>query len=274
MVRMVTKEDLINHPEFERMGISVNQHFDFLDEKPPKNYFNTDYDISEFTPVDYGKFKPKPLVKRWTKLLDKIYVINLAKRKDRMLQAVQQLNKYSIPFERVEAIEHDKGAEGLKLTFEKLFKSCIKNGYKNVLVLEDDLDIIEPSINEVMSRVVADLPEQYDIIYLGCQLCNSPTGYYNRTLLKGVDSAFATHAAIYSLKAMKDIIKGKIEAPIDNYLVRHIQQKKNCYAVYPMLVSQIVGKSDIYSDQISLNWKPFLEGKFYEMTKHLKRTNG
>lgn len=275
MVRMVTKQDRINHPEFDKMGISENMYFDFHDNLPQNQYQNNDYDISEYTPIDYGNFLPKSKIeKKWTKYLDKIFVINLAKRKDRMLQAVQQLNKYSIPFERVEAIPHKEGAEGLKLTMEKLFKDCIKKKYQNVLIFEDDLDIIEKDINEIMKKVMANLPPNYDIIFLGCQLCNCPTGFYHKNLLKGVDSAFATHAALYSLKAMKAFVNGKPEAPIDNYIQRHIEVRGNCYAVYPMVVSQIEGKSDIYSDAKSLNWKPYLEGKFYQMTKHLPRTNG
>lgn len=276
---MVTKEDLIRYPQLIKMGVSENQHFDFQHIAPEiKGYSNSDYDITEYTPVDYGNFKPKPKVetpaKKWHKHLSKIYVINLAKRKDRMLNAVQQLNKYNIPFERVEAIEHEQGAEGLRLTMEKLFKACIKNKYENVLIFEDDLDIIEPNINEVMTKVMADLPPNYDIIYLGTQLCAMPAGFYHRNLLKGVQHAFATHAAIYSLKAMKDIVKGKMTAPIDNWITQNIQQRNLTYAVYPMLVSQIVGKSDIYSDKESIDWKQYLEGKFYEMTKHLPRTNG
>lgn len=277
MQRLVKKEDLIMYPQLHQMGVSENQHFDFSHLCPQqKGYSNSDYDISEYTPVDYGNFKPKPKepLKKWTKSLSKIYVINLAKRKDRMLNAVNQLNKYSIPFERWEAIEEENGAEGLRLTMEKLFKACIKEKYENVLVFEDDLDIIEKDINEIMSKVMSDLPPNYDIIYLGCQLCNCPSGFYNRNLLKGVDSAFATHAAIYSLKAMKDIVKGKMTAPIDNWIVGNIQQKKNCYAVYPIVASQIVGKSDIYSDKEIIDWTPYIQGKFFEMTKHLPRTNG
>lgn len=277
MQRLVKPEDKLRYPQLDKMGVSVNQLYDFANLDPQQNnYSNGDYDITEYTPIDYGNFKPKPKVekKKWTKYLDKIYVINLAKRKDRMLNAVTQLNKYSIPFERVEAIEHEQGAEGLRLTMDKLFKACIKNKHENVLVFEDDLDIIEPAINEVMQKVMEDLPPEYDIIYLGTQLCNYPSGFYNRNLLKGVHSAFATHAVIYSLKVMKEIVKQKTTAPIDNWITQHIQNRKQTYAVYPMCVSQIIGKSDIYTDKQSLDWKPYLEGKFYEMTKHLPRTNG
>lgn len=270
MVRMVTPDDLLNHPEFHRMGISVNQYFDFDERRPPNQFANPDYDISEYTPIDYGNFLPKPkAVKKWTKSVSKIFVINLAKRKDRMLQAVQQLNRYSIPFERVEAVENEKGAEGLKLTMEKLFKSCIKKKYESVCVFEDDLNVIEHKINEILGRVMNDLPENYDIIYLGCQLCAVPTITKSRDLLK-VNHAFATHAAIYSLKGMKAFIAGKPEAPVDNYIVQHIQARGNCYAINPMLVSQIVSHSDIYTDQELMDWTPHLEIKFEQMIKQMR----
>jgi len=275
MVRMVTADDLARHPEFHKMGVSVNQYFDFVNENPllpqPRRYSNPHYDITE-SPVDYGAFAPKP--KKWSKFFDKIYVINLKKRKDRMQNAVNQLNKYSIPFERIEAIENENGAEGLRLTMEKLFKACIKEKYQNIIVFEDDLDIIEPKINDIMQQVVADIPDSYDIIYLGCNLCTPPTGYHNKVLLKGIRNAFATHAAIYSLKAMKAFIKQKPYAPVDNFIVEQIQPKGNCYSTVPMLVSQIVSHSDIYSDTATMDWTNHLQLKYPQMINGVKKDNG
>lgn len=274
MVRMVTKDDLTNHPEFLRMGISVNQYFDFDEKKEHKLLYQTpDYEV-EISPVDYGAFAPKlkkTISQNWTKKLDKIYVINLNKRKDRMLNATLQLSKYNIHFERVEAIEHKKGAEGLKLTIEKLFKDCIEKGYQNVLIFEDDVDIVEPTINDVMQKVVSDLPPNYDIIYLGCNLCAEPKEYYSNYLLSGVMSAFATHAAIYSQKAMKMFLEGNPFEPIDNFIVAHIQTKGNCYCTAPLLASQIVTHSDIYSDTELMDWKPYLEKKYPDMIKNVKK---
>lgn len=273
MQRLVTKEDLIMYPQLQQMGVSANQHFDFQFLAPEqKGYSNSDYDISEYTPVNYGIFKPKPKepLKKWTKSLSKIYVINLAKRKDRMLQAVQQLNKYSIPFERIEAIEHEKGAEGLRLTMDELFKECIKKKYEAICVFEDDLDVIDLNINELMGRIMNNLPENYDIIYLGCQLCAIPEKTKVKEILK-VNHAFATHAAIYSLKGMKLFISGKSEAPIDNYIVRHMQSRGNTYCTNPMLVSQIISHSDIYTDQEVMDWTPHLQHKFKDMVNKMQK---
>lgn len=273
---MVTQADKDNNPQLDRMGVSVNQYFDFTNEASPQQIrsnlkqqiSNPHYDIIESSPVDYGAFLPKKKG-TWTKAMDKIYLINLAKRKDRLESATKQLNQYGIPFERVEAIENENGAEGLRLTMIKIFKEAIKKKYKQILVLEDDIDIIDSNINEVMGNVVNEIPEDFDIVYLGCQLCAVPIARFSQTLLN-VKHAYATHAAIYSLKAMKAMIAGKITAPVDNFMVRTLQNEGNTYATFPILISQVVGKSDIYSDKDIVDWKPFLEQKYWEMVNSMK----
>jgi hypothetical protein len=105
-------------------------------------------------------------------------------------------------------------------------------------------------------------------------LCTPPTGYYSNHLLSGVTHAFATHAAIYSLKAMKAFVKPNGYAPVDNFIVEKIQPAKNCYAVNPILISQIVSHSDIYSDTPLMDWTPHLQLKFPQMVNQVKRANG
>lgn len=206
----------------------------------------------------------------WTKFFDKIFLINLAKRKDRLEQAAEQLNRYSIPFERVEAIEDINGAEGLRLTMVGIFEDAIKKGYKNVAVFEDDVDVIEESINEVMEVVIKDLPEEYDICYMGCQLCRVPESFHGEHLLKA-KAMFATHAAMYSNKGMRQILLNNFTAPIDNAIVATVQNFGNCYAVYPILCSQIVSHSDIYTAELVLDWKPYIEGKYWKQIEAMKQ---
>lgn len=205
----------------------------------------------------------------WTDFFDKIYVVNLAKRTDRMKQAKEQLDKYNIPFERWEAIENLDGAEGLRLTMIELFTHAINSNYLNVLVFEDDVDVIDESINEVMENVVHQIPYDYDIIYLGCQLSTVPTGFYWTHLMK-CKQMQSTHAAFYSLKVMKEILASDFFAPIDNCFIKIIQPKGNCYAVYPILCSQIVSKSDIYTSEPEMNWKKFIEVKYYNQIERMK----
>lgn len=208
----------------------------------------------------------------WVNSLDKIYVINLAKRTDRMQQAKEQLDKYNIPFERWEAVENNNGAEGLRETMECVFQDAINKHYKRILVFEDDLDIIEPGINEVMNEVVTMFPPNFDMIFLGCQLCQTPKEWFTQHLLK-VQTAYATHAVIYSLKCIKQIMSStNFFSPIDNCLVQMIQPKGETYCTHPLLISQIVSHSDIYSDREFMDWKPYLEIKYVEQMRTMKKS--
>lgn len=205
----------------------------------------------------------------WANFFDKIYVINLAKRTDRMEQAKNQLDKYNIPFERFEAIEDVNGAEGLRLTMIEIFTNAIRSNYKNILLLEDDLDVIQPEINSIMDNVVKDIPSNYDIIYLGCQLCRTPSEWYNENLLR-VQSAFATHAAMYSLQAMKKILERNFFSPVDNCICQYVQPENLCFAIYPILISQIPSKSDIYKDQECMDWRKYLQDKYWIQIAKMK----
>ena len=207
----------------------------------------------------------------WINFFDKIYVLNLAKRADRMAQAKEQLDRYGIPFERIESVENNlDGADGLLQTITMVFQNAINNNYNNILVFEDDLDIIEPTINEVMEEVIKDIPANYDILYLGCMLCRIPECFYNHVLLKA-QSIQATHAAAYSLAAMKKILDRNFFSPIDNCIMQSVQPDGNCYVTYPILVSQIVTKSDIYSDKEVMDWKKYLEGRFWMQIDAMKQ---
>ena len=208
----------------------------------------------------------------WTSFPDKIFLINLDRRTDRLATATEQLNRYNIPFERVPAIEDSNGAKGLFDTMEVIFRKSILNNWKNVLLLEDDIDIIFEGINEIMDQVVATLPSNYDILYLGGQLCRIPETWYNKNLFP-VKSFYSTHAAMYSLQGMKKFLERAPFYPVDNYICLGIQPDNNCYATYPMLISQTVTKSDIYTAEPAFDWKKYLEVKYAQQIQRMQELN-
>jgi len=204
----------------------------------------------------------------WTSFFDRIFVVNLPTRNDRLLATMNELNKFNIPFSLVEAISHDKGAEGLKITMLKLFNECINAGYKNILVFEDDVEFVSDKVNETMDLAVQQLPENYHILYLGCQPTHGYPRFYSDNLLP-VTGAFATHACGYSLLAMKSLVALDMQAPIDNFIVRVLQPENKCYQTYPFLASQREGFSDIGKAEIS--WKPFLEVRHKQKIAEMKQ---
>ena len=49
----------------------------------------------------------------------------------------------------------------------KIYEDAIKNNYKNILVLEDDV-YFSDELYEELNKAMKELPEDYDILYLGC----------------------------------------------------------------------------------------------------------
>lgn len=205
----------------------------------------------------------------WVNFFDEIYVINLTKRGDRLLQIAADFEKYKIPYRRISAIENANGAEGLKDTMANIFTEAIEKEYANVLVFEDDCDIVvgEEIFHDVMNKVVAQLPENYIMCFLGCQLSGGATHFHSPNLVAG-QKMFSTHAVAYSLRGMKEIISHGLTAPIDNFYVSSIEPIGGSYCIYPLLCSQYVGYSDIGHAEIS--WKPFIEHRFEQKIGEMK----
>ena len=64
----------------------------------------------------------------WIDFFTKIFVINLPERTDRLLDIAGELDKWGIPYELVNAIKHEKGAEGLRLTVQGIFEKAVEKG--------------------------------------------------------------------------------------------------------------------------------------------------
>jgi hypothetical protein len=207
----------------------------------------------------------------WTDFFPRIVLLNLPERTDRLIEATEELNKQNIPFELVNAIKNEKGAEGLRDTMVKLFKECIENGTERLLVFEDDVEWLDFDVAGTMDAVIQQLPDNFRLLYLGSQCSRGFTHYHSPNLLP-VIGAFATHACAYSLKVMKECV-GRIGSPIDNWLCDEIQPLGDCYQTFPMLASQRDGFSSIGGQFFS--WKPFLEQRFDQKIAELnmKRCN-
>jgi GR25 family glycosyltransferase involved in LPS biosynthesis len=195
----------------------------------------------------------------WTNFFNRIVVINLPHRTDRLLNVTKQMDEYNIPFEIVDGQKSELGgAEGLKLSVEAIFEHQIQNNLENVLIFEDDVLFLE-NPNPVMDKVVKQLPPNYHILYLGCQ----PTcGFHYRhsANLLQLDGAFSTHAWAVSLQGAKEILAAGFYAPIDNCVVATVQKQQLCYATNPILATQAEGYSDI--GNMNISWRPFIEQKF------------
>lgn len=207
----------------------------------------------------------------WINFFDAIYVINLLKREDRLLQIAEHFEEYGIPFKRVSAIEDENGARGLRDTMLKIFNTAMVEGYENILVFEDDAMFVveKPLVDATLNSVVKQLPENYFMCFLGGQPTGGFTSFYSPNLLP-VIKYFSTHAVAYSKKCINEIMARKMDFPIDNWYVDEIEIMGGCYAINPLLCTQRQGFSDI--GKADINWNLFIQPKHtQELNKLLSK---
>lgn len=136
------------------------------------------------------------------------------------------------------------------------------NSYDGPLfVFEDDVEFINNYKD--MDKVLAELPEDWDIIYLGGNL---------RSLIQKVtpnlwraNNLWTTHAVGYSEKMIKWLRQNYTGVSIyDEWLRVHVQPVKKCYITNPMMATQRSGFSNILRRDV--NYKTIFEEstRFYK----------
>jgi GR25 family glycosyltransferase involved in LPS biosynthesis len=194
---------------------------------------------------------------------DKIYCINLDKRRDRWAQASSEFKKYNLVVERISAIDGSKinmsdikmnvfksiamsGAVGCSLSHINVIKHAKEKGYSKILILEDDV-VFEENFIERFTNEIKHLPEDWDMFYLSGNNLRSAcltrvNNFFYKTTFTFTTHSYAITSAIYD-----EIIDGasKLEEPIDEFYRKHIQQNYNCYIIRPHLSYQRPGFSDI-----------------------------
>ena len=95
-----------------------------------------------------------------------ILYINLECRRNRHKDIVNELKKYNLKGERVEAIKHENGYLGCVLSHIKCIDKAIKKNYDEVIILEDDFIFLQ-NPNKLNLNI------DYDIFLLGGSIWNS-----------------------------------------------------------------------------------------------------
>ncbi|MFI5404920.1 MAG: glycosyltransferase family 25 protein [Nitrososphaerales archaeon] len=189
---------------------------------------------------------------------DKIYLINLAHRNDRLRMAKRQFEKAGIEgytvFPAIDAKrmrirgvdETNQGLIGCFLSHFFILHEAIINKYKRIVIFEDDI-IFEENFEEKLMQAMKEVPEIWQMIYLG---------YYERyghskiAISKNVSipkNTWGTHAYMLQgsgIKMMYDNLQ-EIKSHIDVQIDTDIVPKIYTYCITPALCRQSGIKSDI-----------------------------
>jgi len=182
---------------------------------------------------------------------DKVVVINLDKRTDRLEKISKQLDELGIVFERFSAID-GTGKNPIIAGRDSHVEVWKQNLGKKVLILEDDAYFVE-GFQERFDEVIQTLPENWDVFYLGV-LLDKMTGKVIKVNNDWYRQIVSTGTQAYCLHPdMMQYFTDRIEI-YDGYIdvgLRILAEDTNAYITQPNLVTQYAGYSDLRLKEVS-----------------------
>lgn len=226
------------------------------------NLFQDHYMDNMFLRIDYedGRIQivqpcetfslMKPQKNLWN-FIEKVVFINLDKRKDRLARMKYITQSFGDKAIRFEAIEMSRGEVGATMSHIEVLKFALESGWKNVLILEDDVEWNKFDSGYEMLEKFANEP--YDVIMLGA----SQIQHDNHKVISAKTAASYLVNGHYIPKllanmkeGLEKLIRSKIpylddkENPLDQYW-NTLQIEDNWRIVSPSLLYQVQDYSDI-----------------------------
>ena len=190
-----------------------------------------------------------------TKYFDKIYVINLDKRSDRLSDFHEEIKNFDIyGVERFSAIDgvihHNEdskiltGEIGILMSHLEIIKNAHAEGLNNILILEDDV-IFTDEINK-LDEYMDEVPKNWDFIYFGGNHVygEKPIKISDRILKLNGTVALQCVALNKSLFETLLILLPQMKKQVDAYYA-DLHDVYNAYGFFPNMAKQKAGYSDI-----------------------------
>lgn len=186
---------------------------------------------------------------------DRIYVINLDRRPDRLTKCTVEFGNVGIKdVHRVSGIEDENPAIGCHLSHATCFADAIMNGCDRILIFEDDVEFF-PNAYENMVNSFYDLPSNWDMFYLGGNLDVYKAYEITPTIVR-LEGIFSTHA--YAIRRnlfqlLYDINCDRNISHNDVYYAQNVHPDYLCYLAMPLIAGQREDYSDIQKQVMSSN---------------------
>lgn len=190
---------------------------------------------------------------KW-QLFDMRMCLNQESRPDRWKQATEEFKRVGLTdVQQYFSIPADQPNKSFCLSQYAMLKTFYETKEKVGLFFEDD--VIFKDLSH-LDAAIAQLPEDWDILYLGANITEGVFGIkelppvkYSPYLYR-VRKAWTTHAIAYSRRIVDIILRhypvGSFEM-FDNWLNTDILSHYNCFLVNPMVCWQRPGRSDLWN---------------------------
>jgi hypothetical protein len=208
-------------------------------------------------------------------LFDRVCVISLARRKDRLADFMSRVPA-DFPFGRIEAVDaidgrivkHPKwwrqgaGAWGCYRSHMRIIEDSLHRGHQRVMIFEDDATFVDDFASKATAYLES-LPLGWIQAYLGGQHLRRPIAIEGRTLAVRAHTVNRTHAyAINGREGLLALYRHITDTSdwhnghhIDHHFGRlHRSSKVGYYAPSSWLCGQAEGESDIACKQMAERW--------------------
>lgn len=159
--------------------------------------------------------------------------INLDTRPDRRQQIEAECARLGIAAERFPACRSIGPGQGCTQSHLEVIQLARDRGYPSVLVLEDDFECIVPK--ETVDDIVANLPEDYDVVMLAYNLQQGEpyNERFGRVLNAQNAAGYIVHAKMYDrlIATLEDGLRQFIENPATHWLYQNDQVWKSLQPV-------------------------------------------
>lgn len=202
---------------------------------------------------------------RLNSFVDHIYLLNLARRTDRLEEVSKQLVLKNIKYTVFSAIdgqhilEDSYELENLKkfrhkvnhyelacsLSHKDIILNAILSNYKSICIFEDDV-IFSENFELELNIALSSLPKDWELLYLGANnlgLLNHVQGNIYSTTNSLTTHAYMINSSVFNI-ITDSVLNDRYLLPVDNIL-QQIQARGKSYVVKPNIVFQVPGHSDI-----------------------------
>jgi GR25 family glycosyltransferase involved in LPS biosynthesis len=199
---------------------------------------------------------------------DKVFLINLKKRTDRLENFKKQVEKFDLgEFEIFEAVDGTKlnnvqskllsrGEIGIIMSNIEIFKKAKEKNYKEIIIIEDDCYFTEEMKN--IYDYISLIPSDWDMIYFGgnhnLHVGEQPPKIVNDKIIK-LHNSYSAHFVIIKSNLFEEIIflLSSFNKQID-VVYSDLQKKYNVYSTKNAIAKQLTGFSDIQNKEVDYNW--------------------
>lgn len=166
--------------------------------------------------------KIEPIISKidYSNYFDRVYVINLVRRPDRLESFSNQFSLINFPFKKPEVWEATDGSKceipvgfkqgggawGCRCSHLSIWKKCIEDGVKNVLIFEDDC-IFDRDFEKKSKEFISNLPNNWDMAVFGGQLFSQSRPIKINENVRRINHWGRTHAYALNQKILKDLIE-------------------------------------------------------------------